>query len=300
MRIVVGVDGSGASEEALRFAAAEADATGAELEAVTVWELPEAAISHVSQEQVDEAMGPWLDGFLTEVLGDRGAGVTRTLRGGSASSALLTIAEGADQLVVGTGGHQGLAAVVMGSVSHQLANHSPCPLTVIPDRAEGDSAEDDSAEEAGDDDLATNADGPIVVGVDGSPHADAALSWAAERASRTGLTLRVVLAWHGEASGWIAGTEVGSSLPEVSQLEAEAYDMLNELVTKAELPSSVQPELVLGEGAPSAVIREAAEGASMLVLGARGRGGFMGLLLGSVTSNMLNDISCATTVIPTD
>lgn len=286
MRIVVGVDGSGASAEALRFAAAEAKALGAELEAVTVWELPELAAGHVSQEQVDEAMGPWLAEFVGEVLGDEGAGIVQTVRGGSGGAVLLEVAENADLLVVGSGGHSGIAAVVMGSVSHQLANHSPCPLTVVPDR---DAVSNGGGAEPG----------PIVVGVDGSPHADSALAWAARRAERSGRALRVVLAWRGEASGWIAGSPLGAGLPPVSELEQQAHDMLRELVDGAGLPDTVQPELVVGEGSPEAVIREAAADASMLVLGARGRGGFLGLLLGSVTSRMLNDLACPTTVIPT-
>lgn len=286
MRIVVGVDGSGAAAEALRFAAAEATATGAELEAVTVWELPEMARSHVSQEQVDAAMGPWLADYLTEELGERGAEVTQTVRGGSASSVLLTVAQDADHLVVGTGNRGGIAAVVMGSVSHQLANHSPCPLTVVPDRPE----------QAGAEIPVTNSDGRIVVGVDGSDNANSALHWAAQRALRTGAPLRVVFAW--QATGWVDETEAGSTQPQHGDLEAQAGDMLNELVTAAELPAAVRPQLMLGEGAPDGVVRAAAEGASMLVLGARGHGGFMGLLLGSVTSNLLDEIGCATTVVP--
>ena len=74
--------------------------------------------------------------------------------------------------------------------------------------------------------------------------------------------------------------------------------MLGEVIDEAGLPEGLEPELVLGEGAPASVLREAADGASMLVLGSRGRGGFMGLLLGSVTSHTLNHIFCPTTVVP--
>lgn len=288
MKIVVGVDGSGASTQALRYAAAEAKATGAELEAVTVWELAELAASHVSQEQVDDAMGPWLADFLTEKLGDDAAEVSQTVRGGRAAGVLLAEAENADLLVVGSGTYDGIAAVFMGSVSHQLANHTPCPLTVVPD----------GTDDSGTKELAVDADGPIVVAVDGSASADAALHWAADRAVRCGSTLKVVLAWQGVVSDWNPGPTVTSPPIEPADLHQQAHDMLADLVTKAALPSALEPELVLGEGAPNAVIHEAAEGASMVVLGARGRGGFLGLLLGSVTSRMLNDIKLPTTVIP--
>ncbi len=282
MKIVVGIDGSEASADALRYASGEAASTGAELVAVTVWEVPVMAAAYVTTEEVDDTMQPWMDGFIAEVLGDAGAAVKRAPASGSAAAALLEEAEDADTLIVGTRGHGGLAGVIMGSVSHQLANHTPCPLTVVPasDGAAGDPT------------------GPIVVGVDGSSNAQTALRWAAERAARTGLGLRVVMAWRGEAAGWMAGTEVQTSWPSFEDLEQQARDMLGEVLDEAGLPAGLEPELILGEGAPASVLREAADGASMLVLGSRGRGGFMGLLLGSVTSHTLNHIFCPTTVVP--
>lgn len=282
MKIVVGIDGSEASSDALRYAHGEAVSSGAELVAVTVWEVPVMAAAYITTDEVDGAMDPWMEGFIAEVLGEDGAAVKRAPASGSAAAALLEEAEDADTLIVGTRGHGGLAGVIMGSVSHQLANHTPCPLTVVP-ASNG---------------AAGAADGPIVVGVDGSSNAQTALRWAAERAARTGLGLRVVMAWRGEAAGWLAGTEVQTSWPSFEDLEQQAREMLGEVIDEAGLPEGLEPELVLGEGAPASVLREAADGGSMLVLGSRGRGGFMGLLLGSVTSHTLNHIFCPTTVVP--
>lgn len=282
MKIVVGIDGSEASSDALRYAHGEAVSSGAELVAVTVWEVPVMAAAYITTEEVDGAMDPWMEGFIAEVLGEDGSAVKRAPASGSAAAALLEEAEDADTLIVGTRGHGGLAGVIMGSVSHQLANHTPCPLTVVP----------------ANNGAAGAADGPIVVGVDGSSNAQTALRWAAERAARTGLGLRVVMAWRGEAAGWLAGTEVQTSWPSFEDLEQQAREMLGEVIDEAGLPEGLEPQLVLGEGAPASVLREAADGASMLVLGSRGRGGFMGLLLGSVTSHTLNHIFCPTTVVP--
>ena len=77
MKIVVGIDGSAESTDALRFAAAEAGATGADLLAVTVWEVSTHAARYLSQEHVDDAMIPWMGEFIDEVLGAKGCGCGR-------------------------------------------------------------------------------------------------------------------------------------------------------------------------------------------------------------------------------
>lgn len=283
MKIVVGVDGSESSVAALRFAADEALATDGELVAVTVWEVPPLALGYVSLADANASMAPWLAGVVDETLGASGAGIVKVVETGSPSDALLRAAEGAGHLVVGSRGRGAFTGAILGSVSQQLANHTPCPLTVIP-----------SPEETTD----SGTDGPIVVGVDGSANSTAALRWAADRAHRLERTLRVAMAWRGEPA-WGAGVEATGKMPSGEVFEGQARDMLGEVVEAAELPDSLQLELVLGEGAPAAVIRTASEGASMLVLGARGRGGFVGLLLGSVTGHMLNHLEAPTTVVPT-
>ena len=283
MKIVVGMDGSDASIEALRFAADEAETLDADLTAVTVWEMPPLALGYVSAADASGAMDPWVEKAVDATLGEAGEKVTRRVETGSASAALLRVAEDADLLVVGSRGHGALAGVILGSVSNQLANHADCPLTVLPAPRDGSSHD---------------PDGPIVVGVDGSSNATAALHWAADRAVRLGRRLRVVMAWRGEVAGWLAGTDVLDEWPADDDFKAQARDMLTEVVDEARLPDSLEVDLVLGEGAPATVIREACGGASMLVLGARGRGGFMGLLLGSVTAHLLNHLEGPTTVVP--
>ena len=105
MKIVVGIDGSEASSDALRYAHGEAVSSGAELVAVTVWEVPVMAAAYITTEEVDGAMDPWMEGFIAEVLGEDGAAVKRAPASGSAAAALLEEAEDADTLIVGTRGH---------------------------------------------------------------------------------------------------------------------------------------------------------------------------------------------------
>ncbi|MFI5803525.1 universal stress protein [Streptomyces sp. NPDC051561] len=133
-RIVVGVDGSDPSVRALRWAARQAELTGAELVAVTGWEFPawsgltaEAATfnpEHLAAqtltETVTRALGPGVASTVTQ----------QTVQGRPAE-ALLARAEGADLLVVGARGYTGLKAAVLGSVSLHVVQHSPIPVTVV-------------------------------------------------------------------------------------------------------------------------------------------------------------------------
>jgi nucleotide-binding universal stress UspA family protein len=132
------------------------------------------------------------------------------------------------------------------------------------------------------------------VGVDGSPHADLALSWACRRARNCGDTVRAVCTWALAASGedWMRQPDVK---PE-GQLHAER--ILREAVERA---SSDQPdvtvEAVVVEGSPASVLVKMSSDADLLVIGTRGLGGFSGLLLGSVSQQCVHHAHCPVTVV---
>jgi len=134
-RVVVGVDGSGPSRAALRWAAAEAHARDAELDVVHAWRMPAVALS------------PWMPPFmgydeleaagraiLDEALGDPALTGVRAhghLRYDTAASALLERAADAGLVVVGSRGLGRLSAALLGSVSRQVLHHAPCPAAVV-------------------------------------------------------------------------------------------------------------------------------------------------------------------------
>jgi nucleotide-binding universal stress UspA family protein len=135
-RIVVGVDGSPQSKEALRGAWRQAQLTGAQLEAVTAWAYPAMAYPSLSgyvpaESEVDFATDAraGLEQTVKEVLGD--APVRLRVIEGHAAVALLEAAEGASLLVVGSRGHGGFAGVLLGSVSRYVTAHSSCPVVVL-------------------------------------------------------------------------------------------------------------------------------------------------------------------------
>jgi nucleotide-binding universal stress UspA family protein len=143
--IVVGVDGSEASREALRWSAEEARLRRTTLRAVYAWVAPAVSVhGYVPPELLDpepqrQAAQARLDGFVKEVVGEPpGMRVERVVVEGPAARVLVDAADGAALLVVGSRGHGGFAGLLLGSVSQQCAQHAPCPVIVRGDgRARG-------------------------------------------------------------------------------------------------------------------------------------------------------------------
>jgi nucleotide-binding universal stress UspA family protein len=134
-RIVVGVDGSPSSVDALHWAVDQAGARGAVVEAVTAWQYP-VATGWTMPVEADEDLA----GIARKVLDDAVAQATgadrpveiraRVLQGGTVAC-LLEAARSADLLVVGNRGHGGFAGALLGSVSWHCAQHAPCPVVVV-------------------------------------------------------------------------------------------------------------------------------------------------------------------------
>jgi nucleotide-binding universal stress UspA family protein len=134
-RIVVGVDGSASSLDALRWATRQAALTGAELVAVTAWHFPP---TYGGYPMVAE--GDWkanadviLDTAVKEALGEVPTQLGRRVVEGHPVTVLLAAAAGADLLVLGTRGHGGFAGMLLGSVSEHLVAHAPCAVVVVRD-----------------------------------------------------------------------------------------------------------------------------------------------------------------------
>lgn len=132
----------------------------------------------------------------------------------------------------------------------------------------------------------------IVVGVDGSESAQQALRWAIDEARRRGATLEVVHAWRR-----IPISDYLVNEPEPGGSARFAQAVLDHAVdTEDTAGVTVERKLVPGTGA-YALIHEA-KGAALLVVGSRGRGGFSGLLLGSVSQQTIHHSPCPVVIIP--
>ena len=134
----------------------------------------------------------------------------------------------------------------------------------------------------------------VVVGTDGSPNARAALQWAIGYARRNGALVRVVHAWHYPYGATEAGAMVA---PPMTEFEEAARAALDAAVAEVDT-SGIDIETVLRQGSAAGALLDEAEHADMLVVGARGHGGFAGLVLGSVANHCARHAHVPTVVVP--
>jgi nucleotide-binding universal stress UspA family protein len=130
--------------------------------------------------------------------------------------------------------------------------------------------------------------GRIVAGIDGSESSLHALSWAARQAVLTGSTLEVVMTWEWPSSyGWAV------PIPDDFDPEADMRKALDTAIAGvlSEHPG-LKSEARLINGHPAPVLVEASKGADLLVVGSRGHGEFVGMLVGSVSEYCVTNAHC--------
>ncbi|HEY8546966.1 MAG TPA: universal stress protein, partial [Acidimicrobiales bacterium] len=178
----------------------------------------------------------------------------------------------------------GFKGLLLGSVSNHCLHHAPCPVAVIRHGAQVDGSDGADA-------------GPerVVVGVDGSPVAQRALRWAIDEARARGARLDVVHAW--------SAPVVGGPFAIVAFEPTLAEQAANEIVDRAlaaEDTTGVDVQRGVTCGAAAPALLAAAQGAGLVVVGSRGRGGFQRLLLGSVSQQVAQHAPGPVVVVPPD
>ena len=271
-RIVVGVDGSAHARQALRFALAEAALRGARVVVVGSWAIPPLAATGVGMIPAFDLLRTELADSASEVLSrelaevaDAAAGVEveQHVAQGDAAGVLVEAAAGADLLVVGSRGRGGVTGTLLGSVSRACLHHAPCPVAVVHDAGPTERSR-------------------IVVGVDGSPGASAALEWACAEARLRDVGVYAVCAYDEPWGIASLGMSSAAAVAELrTALAADAEGALDAAQATAPEGVGVTGEAVQGAAGPALV--SASDGSALLVVGSRGRGGFKSLLLGSVS-----------------
>ena len=145
-------------------------------------------------------------------------------------------------------------------------------------------------------DEVVQVDGGIVVGHDGSKCAQEALTWAAALAARADLDLHVVRAWSLMSAPRPPSWQPGF-VPPLADYEKAVLEELTSHVRAATVDPSVRMSCHVVHKQPAQALMQAAEGADLLIVGARGRGGFAGLLLGSVSDQLVHHAACPVTVV---
>ena len=201
----------------------------------------------------------------------------------SVTAALVEMSREAEIIVVGNRGHGEAASAALGSVAYAVTSHSSCPVIVVRGDVTGD----------------VDQGHPVVVGIDGSRSGVHAGFFAAEIAQRAGTELHVVGVWDtgsfGISSEFAARAGI-QGLPDKHEKQMRKWADL----AVAKLTERYPGLKVVGmveQGSPVVVLREKSENAGLLVVGTRGRGGFAGLLLGSVSHRLIHDLGCPIAVV---
>ncbi len=139
--------------------------------------------------------------------------------------------------------------------------------------------------------------GLVVVGVDGSEESIVALKWAIEEARIRGARVRAMNVWNYPVGYGIEMAAI--SALDVETVEKSARGVLDHSVEAAllDVDEAPQVERVTRQGSPSKELLAEAKDADMLVVGKRGHGGFLGLVLGSVANQVVHHATCPTVVV---
>ncbi|MEU8215027.1 universal stress protein [Micromonospora taraxaci] len=273
--ILVGYDGSTDASVALDWALEEARHSGQPVRLAYVFEW----LTVAGWVGPGVAPGVWpddtarrqVDDLVRSAAGDAatanpGLTVTGEVYDGPPALVLQERSAEAGLLVLGSRGHGGFGGLLAGSTAVSVAAHAHCPVVVVRDGTAGGPV------------------GPVAVGVDGSDASLVALGFAAERAAQRQVPLRVLHAWT-PGPGGAAGVP-----DERASVEAALEPWRR---TFPELDITVD----LVGGSPASMLIEASRDARLVVVGSRGRGGLAGMLLGSVSQQLIQHSHCPVAVV---
>lgn len=271
--IIIGVDGSEQSRNALAWGLQRAKERDANVELLHVADdsfLSESvAFLSEAQKASEEMLVAERD--YAKSLGFEGA-ITGTAVVGHPIVEVEAASKRADLLVLGEHSGSKWAGSFFGTRAVKIAAVAHCPVAVIPSNFQSE------------------ARSGVVVGIDGSEAAKKAIAYAAEEASRRGVSLTAVYAWMPPLT---PGLEYlwSEELVESQRSAAEEAIAIGVAGLSSRYPDlEVKREIV--QAAPVAALLQSAEEAELLVVGSRGRGAISRLLLGSVSHGVLQALPC--------
>lgn len=273
--IVVGVDGSAASDAAVVWAAREAALRDVPLTLVHMFKT---FVPTFPQIPMPSGVGVWQEDDGRKVLEqavkmaedavptDRKISIATEVKPSPPVPTLVELSKEAEMIVVGNNGRGAAARVVLGSVSSGVVHGAKCPVAVI--RAEASyTPRSDRA--------------PVLVGIDCSPASELALQIALDEASRRGVELTALHGWNDAAVYQLPWVEWGE---EAERILAEY------LAGWRERYPDVKVHRVVALEHPGRALIEESESAQLVVVGSHGRGGIARTLLGSVSNAVVHAV----------
>lgn len=282
--IVVGVDGSPSSDLALDWAVEEGSRRGLPLHIIH-------AFSY-GYPLTKTGMGYAIGGLRERADIVRQDALTRARRASpelviswsdpasGPAPALVDASESADTVVVGARGMSTARGLLMGSISVQVAAHARCPVVVVHDTP-------------------VPAGAPVVVGVDGSALSTNAIAYAYAQASARGVGLTAVHGW------WLEFAE-GTATSATWNVDWQKFAQEEQALVSESLSGwqekypDVEVRRHSVRGLPVEALERQSKNACLVVVGTRGRGGFAGLLLGSVSQGVMHRAHCPVAIVHGD
>jgi nucleotide-binding universal stress UspA family protein len=133
----------------------------------------------------------------------------------------------------------------------------------------------------------------VIVGIDGSKGSRRALEWAVQEARMRGATLDVIYAWH---YPYFAAMPTGAAIIDSEMLQEAADRIVEDALAEVDTTDVVVERHVVGGPAAMVLVDRSAD-ADLVVVGSRGRGGFAGLVLGSISQQVASHAHCPVTIV---